>query len=220
MRSRFDDQMQKLNADLIIMGRTVAKAISAATASLVSRDKSMLKTVQSLEQEIDELERDIESLCYKLLLQQQPIARDLRMVSAALKMVTDMERIGDQSVDIAEIAAIIANEGFIMETDLISKMGEAGIEMVDAAIAAFVKNDRDLAQDVILCDDRVDTMFAEIKDKLYDLMVSDAQNCRQALDLLMIAKYYERIADHAVNIAEWVIFSITGEAKQEVHSHI
>ena len=215
-----DIQMDKLNEMLIEMGRSVEFAISLATDALIKKDAAIAEQAIQAESEVNGQERDIEGLCTKILLLQNPVAHDLRMVRAASKMITDMERIGDQATDIAEICLILCEHEYIMPLSSIQSMGEAAVKMVNQSIDAFVKKDEALAASVILSDDYIDNLFTQTKDKLYELMLANVENSRQALDLLMIAKYYERIGDHAANIAERVIFSITGEEKKEIHKRL
>lgn len=211
MRNRFDEQLEQLNVELIKMGALCEESISCAVKALFDEKCSaMIEKVNANELDIDHLERDIEALCMKLLLQQQPVARDLRTVSSALKMISDMERIGDQSQDIAEIA------GFVHSTNLagkvhISDMATESVKMVTTGVDSFVKKDLALAQRTIDMDDNVDRLFLEVKNELVDLIREDTKDAEYFMDLLMVAKYLERIGDHATNIAEWVIFSITGE---------
>lgn len=210
MRSKFDEQLKALNNDLIIMGALCEDAIACSVKALLESDHSLAENAIKIEKDIDQKERDIEGLCMKLLLQQQPVAGDLRLISAALKMVTDMERIGDQAADIAEL---------VTYTDLseskndvhIADMAKAVIKMVTDSIDAFVKHDLQLAQSVIAYDDVVDDLFIKIKNDLIELIACDKQSGEVALDTLMIAKYLERIGDHATNIAEWVVFAISGK---------
>lgn len=208
MRSRFDEQLRDLNDELIKMGALCENVIAMSAKALLDGDIKLAERVGEFDAEIDGKERDIENRCMKLLLQQQPVARDLRTISSALKMITDMERIGDQSADIAEIiitADITASD----ETLHIGDMARAVIKMVTLSIDAFVKRDISLAKTVILSDDIVDGLFDKVKNTLTVRFQSGGQ-LEYALDLLMIAKYFERIGDHATNIAEWVLFSITG----------
>lgn len=211
MRNRFDEQLEQLNVKLIKMGALCEESISCAVKALFDEKSSMMiEKVNANEQDIDHLERDIEALCMKLLLQQQPVAKDLRTVSSALKMISDMERIGDQSQDIAEIA------GFVHSTNLagkvhISEMATEAVKMVTTGVDSFVKKDLALAQRTIDMDDNVDRLFLEVKNELVNLIREDTKDAEYFMDLLMVAKYLERIGDHATNIAEWVIFSITGE---------
>jgi len=210
MRSRFDTQLIELNNMLIEMGALVEKAITLATQALREQNVELAKKAIALEQEIDSKEKDIEALCMKLLLQQQPVATDLRMISAALKMITDMERLGDHAADISEITILLAGTPYIKKLEHIPQMAEATIKMVTDSIDAFVKKDLELAKAVVKYDDVVDALFVTVKRELIELIQADSANGEQALDLLMIAKYFERIGDHATNIAEWVVFSITG----------
>lgn len=210
-RSKFDDDLKKLNIKLVEMGGLIEKAIADANQALLNRDTELAEAVMRLEEETDEKEKEIEALCLRLLLQQQPVARDLRQISVALKMITDMERIADQSADIAEIVIHLAGQAFIKSLIHVPQMAEATIKMVNDSINAFVAKDLMLAKAVIESDDVVDDLFDIIKDDLINLVCKDVSNGEQAVDLLMIAKYFERIGDHAVNIAEWVVFSITGK---------
>ena len=210
MRSKFDEQLEYLNVELIKMGALCEEAISSAIKALLDDDREMSRKARDTDREIDQKERDIEALCLKLLLQQQPVARDLRVISSALKMITDMERIGDQAADIAEITSFIIGsnaQGRIHLRD----MALAAINMVTESIDSFVKKDMALAEHVIQADDVVDALFLKVKTELISLIQNDNGGAETYLDLLMIAKYLERIGDHATNIAEWVLFSITGK---------
>ena len=209
MRSKFDDQLALLNRELIQMGALCENAIALSAKALLEGNAVLAKDVPELSQQIDRKERDIERLCLTLLLQQQPVAGDLRVVSSALKMVTDMERIGDQAADIAEIVTM-ANITSASDTLNIHDMAVAAIRMVTDSIDAFVKKDAAIANAVIAYDDVVDRGFDRVKQTLIRLLSSPETNAEYALDLLMIAKYFERIGDHAVNIARWVLFSLTG----------
>ncbi|MDO4544007.1 MAG: phosphate signaling complex protein PhoU [Clostridia bacterium] len=209
MRNRFDEQLTLLNRELIEMGARCEEAISLAAQALVKGDKSIAKKVRPVDAEIDRLERAIEDMCLRLLLQQQPVARDLRQISAALKMITDMERIGDQAEDIAEIIGFM-NGHSAADCEGIVEMANETMQMVTGSVDAFVKRDVQLAIRVMEQDDIVDALFVKVKDSLIDMISIDPKDGGYALDLLMIAKYFERIGDHAVNIAEWVEFSVTG----------
>ncbi len=214
MRSRFDEQLAILNRELIEMGALCEEAIALAAKALTDKDKSMAAKVAAMDAEIDQKERNIESMCLKLLLQQQPVAKDLRQISAALKMITDMERIGDQAEDISEI--VITLDGRYAENSALLKgMAESTIQMVTESVDAYVKRDTALAQQVIKMDDIVDDYFDQVKAELISKIAGEPADGEYALDLLMIAKYLERIGDHAVNIAEWVIFSVTGRHGEE-----
>ena len=213
MRNRFDQQLELLNRDLLEMGALIERSIESATQALIRRDVETAKTAIASDHEVDQKEREIEALCLKLLLQQQPVAKDLRFISAALKMITDMERIGDQAADIAGIVIYIAGEPSIKELVHLPQMGRSAIDMVHGSLDAYVKKDLALARSVMEMDDIVDRLFDVIKNELIEKIRADASTGSQAIDLLMIAKYYERIGDHAQNIAEWVEFALTGRHK-------
>lgn len=209
MRNYFDRQLGTLHVELIKMGSLCEEAITLSTQALNEKDRTLREKVFLTDSEIDQKEREIEDLCMRLLLQQQPVAGDLRTVSAAMKMISDMERIGDQAADIAELSRyIVPYESKNKKTLL--KMAEAAVHMVTESVNAFVKNDQDLAQKVIGDDDAVDQLFEDVKKELMNQIQAGEVDAGLSLDLLMVAKYLERIADHAVNIAEWVIYSITG----------
>lgn len=210
MRNRFDEQLELLKTHMIQMGSQCESAISNATKALINADYELAEKAIAEDEIIDQKEREIESLCLKLLLQQQPVARDLRQISSALKMITDMERIGDQAADISEIT-MLANIKDADDTSRIVDMAKATIKMVTDSIDAYVRQDLQLARSVIEYDDIVDELFNGVKDDLVRLISEDASNGESAIDLMMIAKYLERIGDHATNIAEWVEFSITGK---------
>ena len=211
MRNRFDKELDLLNNELIEMGSLVERAIENAVKTLITKDIEIAKKVIESDDEIDTMEKTIENRCFKMLLQQQPVAGDLRLISSALKMITDIERIGDQAQDIAEITLMVANETYIKDITHLPEMAKATIKMVRESIDAFVDKDVELAKKVIEYDDVVDNLFDIIKDELINLIRENVENGEQAINLLMIAKYLERIGDHAQNIAEWVVFSITGE---------
>lgn len=213
MRNRFDEQLHTLNHELLEMGALIERAIRSATDALVKQDVEAALQAIAADKEVDQAERDIESLCLKLLLQQQPVARDLRLISSALKMVTDMERIGDQASDIAELVIYLSKEPYIKELTHLPQMAENAIRMVTGALDAYVRKDMVLAQEVMAMDDAIDALFATVKDELIAAIRNDAAAGSQAIDLLMIAKYYERIGDHAQNIAEWVEYALTGRHK-------
>ncbi|MDW5300668.1 MAG: phosphate signaling complex protein PhoU [Sedimentibacter sp.] len=214
MRNKFDNELEKLNLELIKMGSMIESSIELSSKALINQDLTLVKKVNELEIEIDDMEKTIESHCLKLLLQQQPVASDLRIISTALKMITDMERIGDNAEDIAEIARFLVKEKFIKDLVHIPQMAKATISMVTRSVDAFVNKDLKLAEEVCADDDIVDNLFQIVKEELIEKIQENTNNGEQAIDLLMIAKYFERIGDHAENIAEWVIFSITGEHKQ------
>ncbi len=215
MRSRFDEQLLRLNKEMIRMGSLCEEAIALASKALTEGSAALATEVFPLASALDQKERDIETLCLKLLLQQQPVARDLRQISAALKMITDMERIGDQAEDIAEIITFLEGRS-IGNTTQIADMAKATIRMVTDSVDAYVRQDVGLAQSVIDYDDVVDGYFDAMKENLIDLIAQNPEEGEYALDILMISKYFERIGDHATNIAEWVIFSVTGIHKESM----
>ena len=212
MRVKFDEQLKLLHGELIKMGSLCEVAISLSAKALTGAPEGLEKKVSPLETEIDQMERQIEARCLRLLLQQQPVAKDLRTISAALKMISDMERIGDQAADIAELIPYIA--GSTAQSKLhIGDMARAAVSMVTNSIDAFVREDLALARQVMTDDDVVDSLFSQIKTALTSLIRHNDIQAEAALDLLMAAKYFERIGDHAVNLAEWVEYSITGMHK-------
>ena len=209
MRSKFDEQLAELNEELIRMGALCENVIAMSAKALLDGDMELANKAAEYDSEIDQKERDIEAICMKLLLQQQPVARDLRVISSALKMISDMERIGDQASDIAEITKFIKNSS-VQSRVHISDMAAAATKMVTDSVESFVKKELSLARAVMEYDDKVDNLFDCVKDELVRLISEDRANGEFCIDLLMIAKYLERIGDHAVNIAEWVEYSITG----------
>ena len=216
MRNRFDQQLELLNEQLTRMGELCEVAIGKATTALKEGSMEQAQKVIEADEEIDQAETDIERLCLRLLLQQQPVARDLRQISAALKMITDMERIGDQASDIAEII-ITEDKSEAQDIPMIIKMSEAASKMVRDSVNAYVEKDLDLARKVMENDDVVDELFEEVKTTLINFIAENkGLQGVEAIDLIMVAKYLERIADHATNIAEWVEFSITGIHKSSV----
>ena len=209
MRNRFDAQLEHLHVELIKMGALCEESIAAAMRFLLENEKDMGTRAMAAEREVDQKERDIETLCMKLLLHQQPVARDLRTISSALKMISDMERIGDQAADIAEIAAYLVDSPLTAQVH-IKDMAIAAVRMVTDSVDAFVRQDLELARSVRVQDDTVDAFFSQVKEELIALMLDNGALAGQCIDLIMVAKYLERIGDHAVNIAEWVEYSITG----------
>lgn len=210
MRTRFDMELDTLNSDMIAMGALCENAISEAMKSLFTADKTAAQRTIQEDREIDRKEKDIEALCLRLLLQQQPVARDLRVISSALKMITDMERIGDQAADIAELIRHMHLTPVSRQNKHLSKMADAAKKMVTESIDAFVKKDAALATKVLADDDLVDSLFLKLRHDIIEMIAADPGCGEEAVDVLMIAKYLERIGDHATNIAEWVLFSITG----------
>ena len=213
MRSRFDEQLKLLNRKMTEMGGECESIIAAAGKALLQGSAEDARRAQEQGHRIDQLEREIESICLKLLLQQQPVARDLRVISAALKMITDMERIGDQAADIAEIIPFFLSHN-TFDCTLVCRMAQQASSMVTQSVDAFVRRDVYLARSVAGQDDLVDEDFTAVKQALIAAIAREPGQGEVALDLLMIAKYFERIGDHAVNLSEWVEFSVTG-----VHKH-
>ena len=208
MRKRFDEQLNELNLEMQEMGRMVEDGIQKAIEALLKQDETLAQSVMDADALVDQKQKEIESICFKLLMQQQPVASDLRVISAALKMVTDMERIGDHAADISEMTLHLAHEPYIKNLDHIRQMATETTWMLIQSIEAYVEKDTKKASGVISHDDIVDNLFAETKKELIELIHQDKNNGEQATDLLMVAKYFERIGDHATHLAEWVIFSI------------
>jgi phosphate transport system protein len=220
MRNRFDTELANLNNNLIFMGSLIENAIARAAKALETFDTELAFSVINDDNIIDDKEKEIESMCLKLLLMQQPVARDLRQISSALKMITDLERIGDHASDISELVEYLAKyktgQNYTRIFTLISEMARTTIGMVNDSIDAFVKKDEKLAHAVIDRDDIVDSIFCDVKKELIKAVRTDSDSGEEAFDLLQVAKYYERIGDHAENTAEWVIFSITGVHKNKL----
>ena len=217
MRNRFDRQLLELNNELIQMGSLIEKAIEMGITALVKQDVEKAEEAIKFDAEIDQQEKTIETLCMKLLLQQQPVAKDLRLISAALKMITDMERIGDHAADISEMTILMSDSEYEksdINIDLVKEMAKETTTMVIKSVDAFVNKDLELARWVIKRDDVVDALFDDFKHQLIIKINENVKNGEQATDMLLVSKYFERIGDHATNIAEWVIYSITGEHEE------
>ena len=210
MRNRFDQQLDRLNVELITMGALCEQAIATVAKAMLDRDNSLISNAMEVERKIDQMERDIESLCLQLLLRQQPVASDLRTISAAMRMISDMERIGDQAADIAEILNFVGEDS-VGSAAHIGDMARATIKMVTDAIDSFVRQDLPLAHQVMEYDNVVDELFNKVKKELIQLIGEHRESGEFCIDLLMVAKYFERIGDHAVNVAEWVQYSLTGK---------
>ena len=210
MRAHFEQQLITLNNELVEMGALCVSAIEACGKAVMESSEEQRNEAIALEKDIDHKERFIESLCLRLILQQQPVARDLRLISAAMKMISDLERIGDQAADISEISEYITNNAEFKSAIHIGEMAKATIDMVNDAVSSFVKKDIALARSVMDNDDIVDDLFVRIKDELIKSVSEGDTRGELFMDVLMIAKYFERIGDHAVNVAEWVEYSITG----------
>ena len=215
MRTKFDEQLFQLNQEMMHMGTMIEEAIQKAIEALVKQDVEIAKTILNGDEEVDREQKRIENICFNLLMQQQPVAKDLRVISAAMKMVTDMERIGDHAADIAEVTMMMANHPYIEKLELINQMASETTMMLIQSIEAYVEKDMEKAQAVIKHDDVVDELFDKVKQKLIQMIHKNPEDGEQATDLLLVAKYFERIGDHATNIAEWVIFSLdrTGTVK-------
>ncbi len=212
MRERYQKQLLQLNEDLITMGALCESAISSAVKGFIDVDAAMATKAFEIEKEINEKEKEIEAKCIKLLLQQQPVASDLRFISAALKMITDLERIGDHAVDIAELYEYASGGLALVD---IKKMAVEAVRMVTLSIDAYVKRDLELANKVVEYDDIVDQLFDTVKNDIIEEIKQGVNDPLGSIDLIMIAKYLERIGDHATNIAEWVVFSVTGKHEEE-----
>ena len=212
MRKTFDAELQELNYEMIDMAAAAEDAIDVVTESLASGDDAAAKSAVEMTRSMDQMERDIENRCMSLLMRQQPVARDLRTISAAMKMVTDLQRIGDQAANIAEISLLIAESGDKPDVpeEIVAMSRQAGL-MVRQAIAAYVDRDENTARAVINLDDVVDDLFVQLKKILVERIASRADHSDRSVDLIIIGKYLERVADHAVNIANWAIFCVTGE---------
>lgn len=208
MRNKFDRQLDLLNDELLSMADMIREAIEEAIAALFSQDTESARKIMDGDGRVDRQQKTIESICFQLLIQQQPVAHDLRMITAALKMVTDMERIGDHAADISELTILLADSPYRLKQDSIRKMADETIDMLGQAIEAYVEKDIDKAKEVIARDDVVDGLFLEVKEELIGVMKQDPEYEEHAADLLMVDKYLERIGDHATNIAEWVIFAM------------
>lgn len=215
MRKNFDQKLSTLNIWLIEMGSLVEETITIALKTVTQHNDLLWDRMITLQEEIKQKNQDIEALCLKLLLQQQPVAKDLRLISTALKMITDLKRIGDQGVDIAEISLTMEENKFLEQVPIL-KMARGVTTMVTESIDAFVKGDLSLGEKVIKADDEIDDLFEEVKEKLIHLLIKDNTQGKTALDLLMIAKYLERIGDHGVNIATWVVASLRNQANNRV----
>lgn len=217
MRSKFDEQLKILNKEIIEMGVMIEENIQKAIKALITSDTALAKEIMERDALVDKKQRDIESICFNLLIQQQPVAKDLRVITAAMKMVTDMERIGDHAADISEMTIMLADIGHSARHETIAKMASESSIMLIQSIDAFAEKDSEKAKAVIEHDDIVDELFCRVKEELITLIKTDPERGEQEIDMLLIAKYLERIGDHAENIAEWVIYSLDNKAKVENH---
>lgn len=213
MRKQYDLELDELNTLLIKMAATVEQAVADAMTALKNRDKDLAISVSSNDRDVDRMERQIEDMCLMLLLKQQPVAGDLRFISATLKIITDLERIGDHAQDICEISLTMDDKPLSVTTDVITRMFEESTAMIKMAVDAFITKDEDLATQCINHDDVVDDLFVQVREKLIHKLQSGQDDPEESVDLLQIAKYLERVGDHAQNIGEWVVFSLTGHHK-------
>ncbi len=215
MRLKFDEQLRQLNNEMILMGNMIQKAIQDTIEAFFSQNIDKAKQIMKDDELVDQEQKKIENICFQLLMQQQPVARDLRTITAAMKMVTDMERIGDQAADIAELTIMMADSPYLLNVEYIKKMSAETVMMLMQAVQAYVERDMKKAQEVIEHDDIVDELFVKVKTDLIEVMRNNADYAEHAADLLMVNKYLERIGDHATNIAEWVIFSIDDHVNEK-----
>lgn len=215
MRLKFDEQLRQLNNEMILMGNMIQKAIQDTIEAFFSQNIDKAKQIMKDDELVDQEQKKIENICFQLLIQQQPVARDLRTITAAMKMVTDMERIGDQAADIAELTIMMADSPYLLNVEYIKKMSAETVMMLMQAVQAYVERDMKKAQEVIEHDDIVDELFVKVKTDLIEVMRNNADYAEHAADLLMVNKYLERIGDHATNIAEWVIFSIDDHVNEK-----
>ena len=209
-RKIFENELNELNGGLVAMCRLTEDMIESAIDALLRRDRALGRSIKELDKRVDEYEMDIEKRCMRILLRRQPVAKDFRKVSTALKMITDIERFGDQASDIGDIVATMPGEKYIKDLHYIKAMGELAVKMVRESVESFIRNDEKLADEIIRADDKMDDLFLSVKNELVALIGQDAKNGDQAIELMMIAKYLERIGDHAVNVAEWTKYNETG----------
>ena len=214
MRSKFDEQLVELNHEMIKMGTMIEESIAQAVNALCKKDVELAKKIMEGDEEIDRAQKRIENICFNLLIQQQPVARDLRTITAAMKMVTDMERIGDHAADISEMTISMGKSAYEANLSHINKMASETVLMLNWSIEAYVSKDKQKAKEVIDHDDIVDRLFDETKKDIINLILQNPKDGEEATDLLMVAKYFERIGDHATNIAEWVIYSLRTSADE------
>ena len=210
VRKIFEEELADLKQQLVEMCRLTEQMISDAIAALVNRDRELGKSIGAVDKRVDEYEMAIEKKCMRILLKQQPVAKDFREVSTALKMITDIERFGDQAADIGDLVSTMPGDAYIKKLTHITAMGDLAIKMVRESVNSFINNDEGLADEVIALDDRMDDLFLTVKSELIELIKRDGRNGDQAIELMMVAKYFERIGDHAVNVAEWTKYNETG----------
>ena len=208
MRSKFDEQLHLLNQEMMQMGSMIEDSIQKAINALIDQNVELAKKIMNSDNDVDHEQKKIENICFNLLMQQQPVAKDLRVISAAMKMVTDMERIGDHAADISEMTILMSKTKYIPNLEHINRMASETVQMLIRSIEAYVEKDMKKAVDVIASDDVVDDLFDKNKAELIEQIQREPQSAESAADMLMVAKYFERIGDHATNIAEWVIFAL------------
>ena len=210
-RVQFEAELNEMKDELVAMCRLTADMIANATTALVNFDRELGRSIGESDKKVDEYEMDIEKRCMRILIRRQPVARDFRVVSTALKMITDIERFGDQASDIGDLVYTMPGDTYIKKLTHLSAMGELAVRMVRESVNSFIRNDEQLADEVIALDDAMDDMFIAVKDDLIELIRQDGEkNGDQAITLMMVAKYLERIGDHAVNVAEWTKYNETG----------
>ena len=214
MRNKFDEQLNDLNSAMIEMGNSIILSISRAIEALKTKNSTLAQRIMEEDLEVDRLQKKIESICFNLLIQQQPVAKDLRTVTAALKMVTDMERIGDHAADISEMTIMMGSGSHIDKFESINQMAYETLIMLNHSIEAYVERNQQKAQSVIDFDDTVDELFVKAKKEILELVLKNPVDGEEAMDLLMVAKYFERIGDHATNISEWIIYSLNGSSNE------
>ncbi len=210
IRKIFEDELAELKTELVEMCRLTETMIENSITALIARDRELGKSVKEMDKRVDEYEMDIEKKCMRILLKQQPVAKDFREVSTALKMITDIERFGDQASDIGDLVYTMPGDKYIKKLTHIKAMGELAVKMVRESVNSFIRNDEKLADEVIQTDDQMDELFITVKNELIELIKKDSSNGDQAIELMMVAKYLERIGDHAVNVAEWTKYNETG----------
>ncbi len=215
MRSKFDEQLAELNKEMVRMGNMIEQSIAKAVNAFYKQDVEQAKKIMEADYEVDQAQKRIENICFNLLIQQQPVARDLRTITAAMKMVTDIERIGDHAADIAEMTILMSGGPAVQNLDHINKMASEAVLMLNWSIEAYVEKDVKKARDVIERDNVVDNLFDQNKKDIIQMILNNPQAGEQVIDLLMVAKYFERIGDHATNIAEWVIYALEPKVEME-----
>ena len=210
IRKLFEEELADLKKQLMEMCGLTEQMIKDAITALVMRDRELGKSISVMDKRVDEYEMEIEKKCMRILLKQQPVAKDFREVSTALKMITDIERFGDQASDIGDIVYTMPGDAYIIKLTHLTAMGDLAIKMVRASVHSFINNDQALADQVIALDDKMDSLFVTVKNELIELIKYSGSNGDQAIELMMVAKYLERIGDHAVNVAEWTKYNETG----------